>query len=269
MKELDIEMKVYCSISKNKFRKPLPTIRELFFPKTLNKKSFYCGDAVGRKNDFADTDYKFALNAKLNFYTPEHLFLGKDNDLPEIKYCFDINCSNEENENDEDCQFEFEPKNKEMVIMMGYPGSGKSFISKKIAKLYNYNIINQDILKTKIKCMKEATKLMKEGKSVIIDSTNPSKEKRKEWIDLAKENKFSVRIIEMTTSIEKSKHNNIYRSLETENFLGTKSFDLVPDIAYNMYKSKYEKPELSEGVSNIIKQNQNNPKDPLYFRYLM
>ncbi len=42
------------------------------------KKSFYCGDAAGRvkgkKKDFSDSDYKFALNINITFFTPEMLF---------------------------------------------------------------------------------------------------------------------------------------------------------------------------------------------------
>ena len=44
-------------------------------------KSFYCGDAAGRKDgkhkDFSDSDLKFALNVGLEFLTPENLFLGE------------------------------------------------------------------------------------------------------------------------------------------------------------------------------------------------
>ena len=41
----------------------------------INKvKSFYCGDAAGRKDgkhkDFSDSDLKFALNVGLEFLTP-------------------------------------------------------------------------------------------------------------------------------------------------------------------------------------------------------
>jgi bifunctional polynucleotide phosphatase/kinase len=256
--ELNIEMKIFCSISKNKYRKPLTTFKDEFFPKKINDESFYCGDAVGRKGDFTDTDYKFALNANLKFYTPEDLFLGQKNDLPELIYCIDF-------ENKSYCNDDliFEPKNREMIIMVGYPGSGKSYISNQIKEKYNYEIINQDTLKSKAKCIKEATKFIKNGNSIIIDSTNPSKEKRKEWINLAKDNKYSVRIIEMQTNIEQCKHNNIYRSL-----INNEDRDVVPDIVYNLYKSKFEKPDLLEGIDEIIKQKQGFPKDEKYWKYL-
>ncbi|KAF8652675.1 hypothetical protein AX16_004182 [Volvariella volvacea WC 439] len=38
-------------------------------------RSFFVGDAAGRKDDFAGTDRKWATNVGLNFYTPEEYFL--------------------------------------------------------------------------------------------------------------------------------------------------------------------------------------------------
>lgn len=42
------------------------------------KKSYYCGDAAGRKEkghkDHSDSDLKFARNVGLNFYLPEQIF---------------------------------------------------------------------------------------------------------------------------------------------------------------------------------------------------
>ena len=51
------------------------------------KKSVYCGDAAGRKDgkrkDFSDSDYKFALNIEITFQTPEEYFLDQKQKIPE------------------------------------------------------------------------------------------------------------------------------------------------------------------------------------------
>jgi len=251
---LDIEIKVFCSTGKNKYRKPLPTIKK-FFPEKLSKSSFYCGDAAGRIGDFEDTDYKFAINCDLNFKTPEHFFLDKNDTGIIPDYCID-----EHNNNTK--EFNFTSKTKEMIIMVGYPGSGKSSISKILKKDYNYIIINQDTLKTKTKCIKEAENNMKKGNCVVIDATNPKRETRKEWIKLAKSNKYTVRIIQMTTSLAQSKHNNIYRSWKND-------VDLVPDIAYNTYKKYYEKPDkIYEDVEEIISHDMLEVNEKDYYMYL-
>jgi ABC-type bacteriocin/lantibiotic exporter with double-glycine peptidase domain len=58
-------------------------------------------------------------------------------------------------------KFLFEPNiKKELVIMVGYPGSGKSTISKKISENYTYKIVSRDIFKTDVKCKKIANELI-------------------------------------------------------------------------------------------------------------
>jgi bifunctional polynucleotide phosphatase/kinase len=254
VKACNIEMKIMCSVSKNKYRKPNDTFVKEFFPSKMYKDSFYCGDAVGRDGDFSDTDYKFAINARINFKTPENIFLGQNNDLPEIDYCIDIN------KRYKNPSFNFIPQNKEMIIMVGFAASGKSTIAKNLEQNHKYEVINQDTFKTLAKCKKQAIDKMKNNISIVIDSTNPSKEKRKEWIDLAKNYMYTVRVIQMTTSIDRAKHNNCYRSLN--------GADQVPDIAYNIYKSKFEEPDLSESITEIIKQKPGYPDDDEYFKYL-
>lgn len=39
------------------------------------EESYFIGDAAGRKNDFSDSDFKFAQNCKLQFKTPEEYFI--------------------------------------------------------------------------------------------------------------------------------------------------------------------------------------------------
>jgi bifunctional polynucleotide phosphatase/kinase len=252
--ELKIEIRIFCSIGKNKYRKPHSTFRDEFFDEKLDINSFYCGDAIGRKGDHSDTDYKFAINSNMQFKSPENVFLDKIDKLPKIIYPIKIGGRKK-------YKLDFDACDKEMLIMVGFQGSGKSTFAKKIEEKYKYVIINQDTLKTKAKCIKEATNNMKNKKSIIIDATNPSKEKRHEWIKLADEYNFSVRIVKIDEDIEFARHNNIYRSI-------TQNIKEVPSIAYNIYKSNYEEPDISEGVEEILLIKSNYPDDKLYFKYL-
>lgn len=110
---------------------------------------------------------------------------------------------------------------KIMVLMVGLPGSGKSTMAKGIADtlqktygdvciLSTDNIWEDDtknhyffdmeflgaahkinIAKCKLACQKELC--------VIIDNTNLSNKERKPYIDIAKENNYSVFIVESST----------------------------------------------------------------------
>ena len=75
-----------------------------------------------------------------------------------------------------------------MAILVGSPGSGKSTFT--FNHLKDYVRINRDTLKTKEKCLSEAEKNMKLGKNVVIDNTNPTKDDRKPYIDLAVANNY-------------------------------------------------------------------------------
>jgi len=64
------------AFGKNEYRKPEIGMWE-FYTKNRNVNyddSFYVGDAAGRKNDFSDSDLKFAENIGITFYTPEEYF---------------------------------------------------------------------------------------------------------------------------------------------------------------------------------------------------
>jgi len=255
-KELNLETYIFCSINDNKYRKPRPAwfyeiLPDIIFNKIDRKLSFYCGDAAGRTGDFSDCDYKFALNCLLYFHTPESLFLNQHNNNKFIKYpqitkkIININ---------------FTPKKNDIIVMVGAPGSGKSYMAKYIENKFGYTIINQDILKSKGKCIKVATQCIKNNLSFIIDSTNPSIDNRIKWITLAQNNKYNICVIEMITPIEISIHNNYYR-----NYIS--NINIVPNIVYNIYKSKYTKPSIEEGFYDIIHYDFGTPNDPKYYFY--
>jgi len=241
---LNIPILIYASKQKDKYRKPLPFIwRELIVPnikKIDYKKSFYCGDAMGRPDDHSDCDIKFASNCNLPFILPEELFLNHPKINKQIEYVefpkdiLDDGLFNKFNDT----------KTKTMIIMVGYPASGKSYISTLLEK-YNFIRINQDTLKTKKKCIDFVKNCLINNMNCVIDNTNPTKEKRKEYIDLAQKYDYNIYCINMTTSFELSQHNNIYRSL-------TLNTDPIPSIVYNKFKKDFENPSVNEGFCEII-----------------
>ncbi len=182
--------------------------------------SFMVGDACGRPNDHSDCDLQFANNLSIKCYYPEQIF--KKN---QINYDIKINT------------------NQEIIIMVGYPGSGKTTLCNQIFNNNNYTIISGDLYKTSAKMIKVAITEIKNNKSVVFDSTNPTKEKRKEYIDLANQYNLSVRIIHVNTSFSDAMVNNNMR------------LKPVPNIVYHVYRKRFELPtelEFNTVIGSII-----------------
>lgn len=183
-------------------------------------KSFFVGDALGRASDFADSDKKFAEAIGVKVMSPEDIF-------PFPKRI------------DSKPKPRLQPSSvQEVVIMVGYPGSGKSTLAKQIfGSSPNYVIIDGDTHKTSAKMIKLGQKAIKEGKSVVFDATNGSKERRAEYITLARENCISARCIHMNTTMEESLARNNARSPSK----------VVPKVAFYTYRKRFEQPNSDEG----------------------
>lgn len=80
-----------------------------------------------------------------------------------------------------------------MLLLVGIPGSGKSTFAKILqkAKPWKYVIINQDLLKTRKKCIDAVRRTLSENKVPIIDRCNFNVEQRKHFVDMAR-NEFQV-----------------------------------------------------------------------------
>ncbi len=249
-KILKIPLLFVASLKDDNFRKPRTGSWDKFI-KCDKKYSFYCGDAGGLgvrkidnhslKKDFSDSDLKFSLNVGIRFIHRDEFIYGKVwNDLkPSYPIIFDSIKKGKYN------KLSF--KEKEMIIVVGYPGSGKSYFSKNaISPKYMY--VNRDTLKTKNKCLKKCKEAIINKQSIIIDNTNPSVNSRKIFIDIGKEVGYKIKCINFTTSMDLAYHNNVYRhTINSKN-------NIVPKIAYNIFKSKYEKPTIEEGFDEIINQ---------------
>lgn len=214
------------------------------------KGSFYCGDAAGRhiltlagrKKDFSCSDRKFAYNSGMTFYTPEEFFEGK----PPAPFDWDGLGPDDLKALPTDYpQAAYHTSSPELVIMVGFPGCGKSTFFKRFFEPHGYLHVNRDTLKTAEKCISATDSFLSQGKSVVVDNTNPSKEERSRYTKLASKHKVPVRCIWVQTSHKLANHMNIVRGR-----LGI--VDRISSIAYNMYKSKFEEPNASEGFSQIV-----------------
>ena len=182
------------------------------------KKSFYVGDALGRQGDWSDSDKKFAENIDIKkIYSPDDLFSIKNDKKLIIK--------------------EFDKQ--EIIVLVGYPGSGKTTIANTFDNK-RYMTINGDIFKNSKNMIKESEKYIKSNYSIIFDATNPSIEKRKEYIDFAKSKNIPIRCINVETDIT------------TSMFRNNKRDKVIPKITYYVFRKNYVKPTIEEGFYNVI-----------------
>jgi len=243
------------ALNKDGYRKPNTMMWEFMENKfDIDKEnSFYVGDAAGRikgwsnnkkaKKDFSCSDRKFALNLGIKFFTPEEFFLNQE---PTQDYS--LESFDPRNYQIQSNIYQHKKSNyPEMVIMVGSQGSGKSSFVKKYFP--DYEIISMDKIKNKSKCLKLTQKYIQENKSFVIDNTNPDSLSRKQYIDIAKKDKYYIRCFEMKTERKLAEHMNICR------FKLKYRDNIIPKIAFNIYFKKYEKPEIEEGFDEIIYYN--------------
>jgi bifunctional polynucleotide phosphatase/kinase len=256
VKQLGIQVLVLCSLENDMYRKPKTNLFNKFVG-GYSKDSFFCGDAGGLKGDFDDTDLKFALNLGIKFIHAREFLDGEKLKVPipeHIKYS-------------KGTYTQFVPQHPEMIIMVGLPGSGKSYYATNyICNDNNYEYINRDTLKTSDKCLKACKAALKAGKSVVIDNTNPDKATRKKYTDIAKEHSVPYRCVYFTTNRDLAKHNAIYRNIMTKN-----KVEVIPDMAYNIYKKNFQEPSVDESFGEVIKVDfllDEKKADPVYCQYL-
>jgi bifunctional polynucleotide phosphatase/kinase len=202
--------------------------------------SYFVGDALGRKGDWSDSDLVFAERAGFTkILAPEDVF-------PYAGHHGDGKGKKAKGANEaKGVKARGTP---EVIIMIGYPGSGKSTIVRDIFAAAGYAVMSGDELKTSAKMIKTAAAALGDGvgvegvKSVVFDATNPSKKKRAEYIDFAKKRGLPVRCIHVATSLEESMANNQKRPVDK----------IIPRIAYNLYKKNFEEPSVSEGCEVVI-----------------
>ena len=88
---------------------------------------------------------------------------------------------------------------QELVIFCGLPAAGKSTFARKHFVPYGYVHVNQDTMKTKEKCIKACAEALGQGKSVVVDNTNPGADTRALYTAHARKVGCSIRCIHFIT----------------------------------------------------------------------
>lgn len=271
-----IKFEVFCLNNKDVFRKPFPTVITSLFD-NISPNSFYCGDAAGREKDFSDSDIKFAYNSRLKFCTPEQLFLkdSSNSGILTINNLID---------NEIHGDYKYTPLNNlpELIIMVGFPGSGKSYIAEQIqinsllchdtykdfVESNKIVILSLDNLKTRAKLEKQIKDAILNNYTIIVDNTSLSKSDRSKLINILNSekvrSKYVVRVLLLNKNIYDSHHMNCYRYYL--NYKTNPKF--VPEHVYKMMRARYEDPSTeSEDIDVIERIDPGHPIDMAYYFY--
>ena len=263
----DIPVLVLAAMGENSQRKPctgmwtyleekiLPYHKELSLDKS---DSFYVGDAAGRperkdaekkkiKKDHSCGDRKFAMNLGIKFHTPENYFLGEAEYPTWSLDGYDI----KKFENAKLTPYKQEDlisSKQEIVIFQGWPASGKTTFAKRYFLPAGYVHVNRDSLSTPAKCIKATKEAIAQGKSVVVDNTNPDSASRKPYIEIAEENDIPCRCFVFDIERELAEHLNVLRENRSNG-----AHPHVPGVAYNTYNKKFEDVTKDEGLTEVRK----------------
>lgn len=266
MTQLDLPISIYAATAKDEFRKPRAGMwRQLLEDHGLASapgavdlaKSLFVGDAAGRSGsttkDFSCSDRNFAANVGTPFHTPEEYFLGEEprpfvRDFDPTKFLGEVAGAATDA-----VPLVFTKKNPlDIVILCGSPGAGKSTFYWKHMKPLGYERINQDILKTRDKCLKVAADYLGEGKPVAIDNTNADTDTRAHWVRLAEKHNVPIRCVLFTATAKLCEHNDAVRALSGGS-LNPEARSMLPKLAFNSFAARYRIPQLKEGFQDIAK----------------
>ena len=211
---LELNIIVLIANQKN-YHKPNTALFESVFSSVDTSESYVIAN-IGGSRILEGVDKDFASNIGVEFKTPEDIF--PFDEIKEIKGIYE------------------DKINKEIVIMVGMPGSGKSTFCQN--NLTNYHLICGDTYKTQQKMIQQAEKYIK-TKSVIFDGTNGTIQKRKLYVDFAKNNHLHVKCIWINRPVEMAYEQIKRRKVEGGHY--------IPQRILTDYSEKFEIPSEEEG----------------------
>lgn len=255
-----IPCEVYVALMDDYYRKPRTGIWDKFIKCDVTK-SCYCGDNQMMKHNYSIydnniisgtflddgivTDLKLALNVGIKYIHCDTFFKNKQFDQNAFTNYFNFNIVHTIPKSIIETVLNININETNMIICVGYPGCGKSYFVKNHLNPSGIVRINQDELKTKIKCKRLAISQLELGNSIVIDNTNLDRKTRQEWCIIGRKYKTIITILYFDTPIGICRHNNIYRHI-------TSGRDIIPNRVYNIMRSRLECPKLTEDIDKLI-----------------
>jgi bifunctional polynucleotide phosphatase/kinase len=242
--DLNIPMAVCIGVEKAD-QKPGVAMMDALTARIAGKKewklsaSFFVGDAMGRRGDWSDVDKVFAETVGFGkIRVPEDLFKPA---APAVASTSAAAAAPAAAPPLPEALSVAPPGQREVVIMIGFPGSGKSTIATGLFGAdERYEVLHGDHYKTPKKLAQAASAALAAGKSPVVDATNPSREKRAVYIALAREAGVPARCVHVATSREDAYSRNVAR-VEAK---------VVPRIAYAVYNKHFVAPDAeAEGCA--------------------
>jgi len=214
---LTIPLTICIAYEKADYKPSLNIYNSILGGKKVNKeKSLMCGDAPGRPGDHSDVDAVFAHTIGVNVVEPEALFPLPKRMPIKVK------------------------RSQEIIVLVGYPASGKSTLCTDVFEPAGYEVLHGDIYKTSAKMIKAAVPFIMAGKSVVFDATNATRAKRAEYLTAFPE--VPARCVWLTTDIKEAMTRNSKRIVP----------HVVPRIAFNLFSSKFQEPSKDEGFRHVV-----------------
>jgi bifunctional polynucleotide phosphatase/kinase len=181
----------------------------------VEKPAFYVGDAAGRPGDWSDCDKVFAERLCIPFHVATDYFPAPA--VTPLTLPVGIGSTGE------------------ALILVGYPGSGKTTIAKALAG--SHVRLDGDALATPTAMIREAKRQVAAGAtSVIFDSTGGTVARRKLFVDWATTAGLKPKIVWVTTDIDTAMDRNAGRAVP------------VPAIAFFVYRKNFVTPTEVEGA---------------------
>jgi len=242
----DIPLAAAFATDYNLYRKPNTKVieyLECFLSTKIDlENSFYIGDAAGRPGDHSCCDRKFADNIGVPFH-PIEKFLNPNHEVEDFTWGFNPSEYLEQAQSNQAPDVPHD-QSQELILMCGYPGSGKSTFVK--TNLFNHTYVSKDNLKGK-SLSPIIKKALSEDKSVVVDNTNLDPETRAFYVNIAKDHNVPCKCYFLNLPLELCKHLNYIRNVQSDN-----NIKVVPSVAYNILKSKFVEPSTDEGIDEVI-----------------